>query len=351
MLEQKDGQFQCKEMSFQYELLPHINIQQQTCWAVSINSDDQLLLIGAESNINIMQFKAGAVKKIQTIQKHQSWITTLNFFKQISLFISGSSSVKIWSSNLLSNPKFLLKLQEHSSNIQCLALRNSTPSVIISGSKDCNIKFWYQKENQWICLQTIREHSNIVSGLSLNQEGNSLISCGDDNQILIIKCTDEQRWNVVQKIQGHGVRLSFISQESFAFQPWQSDKLELYTYEPQIGQYQKNKEIAIKGSKQFCTHLFPCSFIPSKHILLSKNAYNLNLIRLNTSSSILHGKLEQAIEFNYPNNWLGTIFGTMSENGDFLITWDSQSKQIQIRKYKEIYKQRRTQDSKMCTIF
>ncbi|CAD8198415.1 unnamed protein product [Paramecium octaurelia] len=351
MFEHKDGQFKSKEMSFQYELLPHINIQQQTCWAVSINSDDKLLLTGAESNINIMQFKGGAIKKIQTIQKHKSWITTLNFFKQMPLFISGSSSVKIWSQNILSNPKFLLKLWDHSQNIQCLALRNSNPSVIITGSKDCNIKFWCQKENQWFCQQTIREHSNIVTGLSLNQEGNSLISCGDDNQILIIKSIDDQRWNVVQKIQAHGVRLSFISKETFAFQPWQSDKLELYTYEPQVGYYKKNKELAISGCKQFCTHLFPCSFITSKQILLSKNGYNLNLIKLNTSSSILHGKLEQAIEFNYPNNWLGTIFGTMSENGDFLITWDSQSKQIQIRKYKEIYKQRRKQNSSVCTIF
>ncbi|CAD8197677.1 unnamed protein product [Paramecium octaurelia] len=341
MFEHKGGQLQSKEVSFYYELLPHINIQQKTCWAIAINQEDKLLLSGAESNINIMQLKEGAVKKIQTIQKHKSWITTLNFFKQMSLIISGSSSLKIWSSNLSSNPKFLLKLLEHSSNIQCLALRNIKPLVIISGSKDFNIKFWCQKDDQWICQQTIREHSNIVSGLSLNQEGNSLISCGDDNQILVIKCLDDQSWNVVQKIKCHGVRLSFISNETFAFQPWQSDKIELYTYEQQTGNYQKSKELAISGCTQFCTHLFPCSFIPSKHILLSKNSYNLNLIRLNTTSSIPDGKLVQVIEFKQ----------LARENGDFLITWDGQSKQIQIRKFKEIYKQRTTQNSKICTIF
>ncbi|CAD8060853.1 unnamed protein product [Paramecium primaurelia] len=345
-----EEQFQSKEKQFKYELLPQrIYLQQKMCWAIAINHNNKFLVTGAESNINVFQFNNGEIKKIQIIQKHQSWITTLNFCNQMSLIISGSSCVKIWSQNLLSNPKCLFVLSEHSSMIQCIVYRYYNPSIIISGSRDSTIKFWYQKELQWICQQTIKEHSNSVAALSLNQEGNVLISCGDDHQILIIKYIDNQKWKIIQKIQGQGVRLSFITKETFAFQSWQSNKLLLYKFEQQTGLYLKTKELQIKGSQQFCTFLFPCVYIPSKLIFLSKNGYNLNIIRFNTSN--FDGHLEQAIEFDYPNNWLGNIFGTMSEDGEYLITWDSKSKQLQIRQYKEIDLQKSTTTKKNCRIF
>ncbi|CAD8187692.1 unnamed protein product [Paramecium octaurelia] len=347
----QQSQEQSKETYLTYELLPQIYIQKKMCWAIALDQYTKFLITGAESNINTMQFRSGAIKRIQTIQRHESWITTLNFFKQMPLFISGSSCIKIWSQNQQANPKFLIKLSEHSSNIQCLALRNLNSRVIISGSKDKNIKFWYQSEAQWICKQTIREHSNAVCGLSLNQEGDTLISCGEDNVINIIKCQDDHHWNVIQKLEGQGVRLSFICKDTFAFQPWQGSKLELYTYSAQTGLYYKYQELPIQGCRQFCAYLFPCFFVSSKNILLSKNGYNLNFIKFKINSSQFEGKLEQAIEFDYPNNWQGNIFGTMSEGGDFLITWDSKTKQIQIRKYKEYQLQNKKSSYKNCSMF
>ncbi|CAK89658.1 unnamed protein product (macronuclear) [Paramecium tetraurelia] len=69
------------------------------CWAIAFDYHTKFLITGSESNIITMHFKSGALKRIQIIQKHESWITTLNFFRQMQLFISGSSCIKIWSQN------------------------------------------------------------------------------------------------------------------------------------------------------------------------------------------------------------------------------------------------------------
>ncbi|CAK89659.1 unnamed protein product (macronuclear) [Paramecium tetraurelia] len=211
---------------------------------------------------------------------------------------------------------------------------------------------WFQRqESKILVLIGIAVDLQINNCGAFKYKGNTLISCGEDDVINILKFQDDHQWKVVQKLEGQGVRLSFISKDIFVFQPWQGSKLELYTYSTQSGLYYKYQELPIQSCRQLCANLFPCFFVSSKNIVLSKNGYNLNFIKFKTNSSQFEGKLEQAIDFNYPNNWLGNIFGTMSEGGDFLITWDSKTKQIQIREYKEFQQQNKTSSQKNCQIF
>lgn len=49
-------------------------------------------------------------------------------------------------------------------------------------------------------------------------------------------------------------------------------------------------------------------------MLVSKNGSNLNFISINANSECI---LEFSIEFNCPK-----LYGTLSNDGEFLITWD-----------------------------
>ncbi|CAD8111487.1 unnamed protein product [Paramecium primaurelia] len=92
-------------------------------------------------------------------------------------------------------------------------------------------------------------------------------------------------------------------------------------------QFTKTRDITIKcGSDANC--LFPQQYVNSKCILLSKNGEYVNLIRKKQNGEFL---TEQSIH-------LGTndLFGGMSEDGQYLITWDTQARQIQIWRYHEL---------------
>ncbi|CAD8166248.1 unnamed protein product [Paramecium pentaurelia] len=91
-------------------------------------------------------------------------------------------------------------------------------------------------------------------------------------------------------------------------------------------QYSKTKEIDVKsGSNCGCNVWFPQQYIKQKCLIVNKNGYNINLIRMNQNGDFI---TKQSIDFGHHN-----IFAQMSEDGEYLMNWDNKSKEIQIRKY------------------
>ncbi|CAD8215095.1 unnamed protein product [Paramecium octaurelia] len=185
-------------------------------------------------------------------------------------------------------------------------------NIIISGSEDNTIKFW-QKQNQWLCTQTITDHNDYVYGLSMNESQNKVIQSGEDKLILVIELSEQnEQWTVIQKItvETDGVRLCFIDNDTFTFQPWQKEYMQVL----------RQKGLPLEGGLD--NFLFPYQYIQSKCIFVNENAENVNLIRKIQNQSIQFGTLR--------------IFGYMSDDGKYLITWDNNKKQYQIRKYQEL---------------
>ncbi|CAD8151271.1 unnamed protein product [Paramecium octaurelia] len=223
--------------------------------------------------------------------------------------------------------------------------------VFISGSKDKQIKFWHQNNQttsfDWTCWQTITEHTDQIYGLSISYDGNKLVSCGRDGLILVMQKDNTQFWQVQQKIyKAIGFRLSFIDNEMFAFQPLilhnhrlrASQNLLVYSWNSNSRCYFKSKQISIKGEGQWCHIYFPQTYIPSKQILMAKNGQTVNLIGFSKTTQDYNYKLEQV--FDYSNQfhkviYQGQIFGAISDDGEYLILWDRNSSQIQIRQFKE----------------
>ncbi|CAD8212577.1 unnamed protein product [Paramecium pentaurelia] len=174
-------------------------------------------------------------------------------------------------------------------------------------------------------------HTNYVYSLSLNEKQDKLISCSLDSQIFVIEYSqNDQKWNVSQriKVEQHGRRLSFINNNQFTFQPYIQEQMHLYQINSRNQQYFKSKQITVKSGSLCCINQFPQQYLKCKCLLVNKNSYHINLIRKLENGDFV---TEQNIQFDHPH-----IFGQLSDDGEYLITWDQKSKEIQIRKCKEL---------------
>ncbi|CAD8117586.1 unnamed protein product [Paramecium primaurelia] len=315
---------------FQYKLISNNSIKQEDQWcnAIAFNKDNSIVLAACENDITVFEFKQEQLKQTQLLKEHKNRISTLNFMKKSNQFISGSwdYQIIIWQMN--QNNQWISQqiLNEHKDQINCLLLNNNE-DIIISGSDDKTIKFWI-KQDKWICSQTITDHTNDVNGLSMNEQQNKVISCGYDCQILIIEQSQQNKnWNVIQKIkvQDYGYRICFINENLFTFQPYCKEQMHIYEMNNINKQYSKTKEIDVKCGYNQCYYYFPQQYIKQKCLLVNKNGFNVNLIRMNQNGDLI---LQQSID--YGDEY---IYGQMSEDGQYFISWDCKSYEIQIRKY------------------
>ncbi|CAD8108335.1 unnamed protein product [Paramecium sonneborni] len=325
---------------FQYKL-SSLHKQEGSFCALAINSKNDLLAVGSDSEIKIFNFKRGYLKQLQVISLRAYNLSLLIYCKKKPFLISaqGASSLMIWNSSLISNPKFICKMIGHSQQIISMTLDPILEDLIISGSHDNNIKFW-SIYNKWFCKQTISEHTKPVLSLIMNSQGNQLISCSQDKQIFIIDRNNQTQWLIKQKIllPTYGYRLSYITDSIFIFLPnsyYDGTHLYIFKINDLIKQYQKLCQIPIQGKNQYCYYYFPLLFIQSKNILLIKNGCYVNLLQIipSMSQNNFIYQLEQTIQFQ--NKY---IYGTLTDDGEFLIIWDEESEQIQIRKLNIIKK-------------
>ncbi|CAD8137775.1 unnamed protein product [Paramecium octaurelia] len=315
---------------FAYQLIQQNSIKQnEYCCAIAVNKDFSILVAGCYSQIKVFEFKQGNLKQVQLLSEHTYYVYTLNFMKKSDQFISGSSDslIIIWGRNENNQWNCQSKLNGHTNTIYCLII-NDNEDLIISGSNDTTIKFW-QKQNQWLCSQTITHHNSRVFALSLNESQNKLISCGEDKLILVMEQSEQnQQWTVIQKItvEIKGLRLCFIDNNIFTFQPFEKEYMDIYEMSSTNKQFIKTKDIPVKDGLDQC--FFPQYFIKSKGILVNKNGLNVNLIKIKSNTEFI---IQQSIDFG-----TRATYGYMTDDGQYLITWDDNSKEYQIRIYQEL---------------
>ncbi|CAD8214079.1 unnamed protein product [Paramecium pentaurelia] len=316
---------------FTYELVSQIS-EKTLCRAFAFNNDSSILITGQDcGSIKIFGFNAGQLNEIQLLQEHSSYIQCLYFMQKSSSFLSAGDDkqIIIWKVNNQKQWQSYQKLEGHSGAINCLIMNNQE-DYIISGSNDKTIKFWAQENQQWKCNQTLSDHTGNVRCLSLNISQNQLISCGNDKLLLIISQDNNKRWNTIQKIsvQKYGYSLCFITDYMFTLQLNKLNMMHIYELNKTNQQFIKmEQEVSIKSDAD-CSAVFPQKFIKEKQILLNKNGKNINLIRLHVNGLF---KTEQSIE---NSNCCG-LFGTITKDGNYLVTYESQSNEIKVRKYKE----------------
>ncbi|CAD8122028.1 unnamed protein product [Paramecium sonneborni] len=329
---QQSSQHQCKEsknyirQNEKYKLLLQSSIKQpELCQAISISQDSNIVIAASNCKIRVFKLSQDLIKQIQVLQEHKGYVDILCFMNKFCSFISASSdnSIIIW--QLINDNKFIIqkKLLGHTYYIRCMII-NIDDNLIISSGCDKTIRFWSQ-DNFWDCSQIIKNNFNWVYALSLNEQSNYLISCGDDLFILVFKYSqDNHLWIQTQKIQTEfgGFRLCFVNDNFFIFQPIHQQNLQIFQTQNQDQPYEKINEIKINGCHND-TCFFPSQYIKQKQILIFKNGCFINIIRRIENNQFI---LDHSIQFEH-----NSLFGSISSDGKYLITWDNQSQQIQVR--------------------
>ncbi|CAD8200540.1 unnamed protein product [Paramecium pentaurelia] len=301
------------------------------CKAFTFNKDDTKLVMGYNQIIRVYQINKGELKYVQSILGHNFDVNCLQWLNNSNQIISGGHDRKFlfWPINLISKSKFIIKLVVHHLPITCL-IKNSQENLLISGSMDQTINFLeLNLQNQvWKCSQVLKEHNDTIFALSLSQDENQLISCGYDNLILVLQKSSSQ-WIVKQKIftSVHGYRLCFITDYLFTFQPYNKEEMWIYDNRNSLSQFIMTKSIHAKSDCQDFGTLFPHQFFPKKAMLLAKHGHYIHLIKMQDSEDF---KIQQSI--NYRDQ---CIYGQLSNNGEYLVSWDNKSNLIKIRKYVE----------------
>ncbi|CAD8165290.1 unnamed protein product [Paramecium pentaurelia] len=331
-------QFEQKQSNFSYRLLNQSSVKQQDqCYAIAISTDTSIIVVSCEQLIKVHQFEDEILIEVQVISEHQKQVYCLVFMKYSYSFISGSedNSIRIWGQKKKNLWICQQKLQSHLDSIFSLII-SKNDDLIISGSKDSTIKIWDKQsqykivsilkgKKEWQCKQTITSHTESVFSLALNEQSNYLISCGKDYKIIVFK---EQEIGWIQQqiihVKCYGLGISFINNHTFCFQPQYHNKIDIYNLN--FINYTKTKEISVKIGG-VSNNLFPQQMIKSKQLIINKNGTYVNFIKIDQNSDIVS---EYSIQFSTPQ-----IFGKLSDNGEYLFTWDFKSKEIQIWKYNE----------------
>ncbi|CAD8109962.1 unnamed protein product [Paramecium sonneborni] len=195
-----------------------------------------------------------------------------------------------------------IKSIKYKGRINCL-IKNNNEDNLISSCNDKTIKFW-TKQNEWVCQQIITDHQHWVYQLSQNDEQNKVISCGWDQLILIIEYSEQnKKWIVIQniKVDCQGMRLCFINDNLFTFQPHKGNSLLIYEMKSVNKQFINTKHVTLDPDDNDGVVFFPQQYIKSKYYLQvniiisiqqeSQKMENLNLsILLNLAIQIYSGK-------------------------------------------------------------
>ncbi|CAD8212721.1 unnamed protein product [Paramecium octaurelia] len=312
---------------FKYELIN--KIKDEYIFAFAFNKEATLLVAGYESSkIRVFEFEQGQLRQLQELSNHSKRVRCVYFLQKSPSFISGSydRSIIVWEAS--ENRQFYCKqqLEGHTDDINCLIINNNE-DLIISGSDDKTIRLW-SKNVQWHCSQTLTYHNGSVFCISMNETQNQFISCAADNLIVVSqKDVNSSFWNILQTIKVEwGLRLCFISNTQFTYQPYNKKQMIIYEQSKFSQQFVKQKEIAVKSGND-CFWYFPQKYIKSKSLLLNKNGSSLNLIKIKENGEFIQ---EQIIDFD--DNY---IHGAISDDGEYLITWDCKTEEIQVRQYSE----------------
>ncbi|CAD8193707.1 unnamed protein product [Paramecium pentaurelia] len=326
-----------------YELIAQKQLPQiSSCNAIAIETKNSIVVIAEESRIIIYSFKYHSLKKIKQFKINSGNINTLNFFKHRQNFISGcqNSSIYIWPINMIMTSKYIQKLKANSGSTLCLCISKSEDQVV-TGHYQNTIKIWSQIEQnsqEWSCLQNLVDHTGAVYGLSMSEYQNKIISCSNDQQVLVYQFSQHYcKWILQQIIQKDGLRLCFITNDIFVFQPYAANYLSIYIFEVRSEKFISTEKVQIQEGGQFCNEFFPCIYNPKKGIIFTKSSYNLNILNCKFQQDFLF-KEQQLIEIilNDVIDFGDEYFcGSISDDGEYLFIWNNELKEISIRKYKE----------------
>ncbi|CAD8213884.1 unnamed protein product [Paramecium pentaurelia] len=316
----------------QLQLIDDTIDQEEICNAIIFDSTGKIMVSTCENKIIIWNFNNGKIQQVQSLSEHQNNVTCLVYSKIKNYFISGSLDGSIISWKQLNNNQWQSSQPqcEHQKEVYCIILTQNEDQLI-SGSSDFMINVWSIDfiNNQLTFLYSLQKHTNFVNSLSLNESERLLVSCEFGNSIIIWQKDQNNRWIfqyvVKQSIKGIGSHVKFIKEDQFIWVPYSANCI--CVFEQKDGQFQEIVEKIVQFNKQsqqflYIPFFFPIIYIKDKNLICLRHKEYIMLLKEQND-----GQLSIVKELDC-QRW--SIFGTVTNNGQYLIFWGEEKRKYEI---------------------
>ncbi|CAD8110313.1 unnamed protein product [Paramecium primaurelia] len=291
---------------------------------MKFNSSNSFLFTGSDKKIKIYSFRKGLLYKIGESYHSDQALTYLNCNKDTILISGCNQMIKIRSLICINNSKVQRKIQVDQNSFSCFAISEKN-NLLVAGLQK-HIYFW---EENGLCvlkldLQLI-DGFDWVYSLSFNESQNKIISCNGDHNITIIQQQNNQiqQWKIVQIINmdNFGTQAICFGDDSFVFHPWMSRTMFVYKFNQQNDQYTLSNTFLMQGEGQNC-YSFISQYIKQKQLFIKQDKNELCLFQVNKNQEL---QIIQKVRFQEIYIW-----GTMSNDGLWLIVWDEAQKLLKV---------------------
>ncbi|CAK61766.1 unnamed protein product (macronuclear) [Paramecium tetraurelia] len=325
ILNQKDS----LEDEIKFKLIQQSAKQSIKCNSISFNSSGSIMISSEYQNINVWSFTKGQFELLQTLQGHSNWVQCLCYSKKQNSFVSGAGDKTIRCWKQLNQNEWISSqpYKQHIDWVMCIIM-NSNEDLLFSGGSDYSIKVWKVDfdKNELQYLYSLDKHKNYVISLSLNKSENSLVSCAQQkNQIIIWEKKKngkyEFKYFVKQSVNYVGFKVGFISENSFIWTTGDQGINMIYNFEEREGVYQENisKTIQLATNYQdYDEYFFPIIYNEKRNFIVVRHKSYIYLIRENQK-----GQFQKLDQLNCNTS---DIYGTMTDNGEYLVFWDFHTK-------------------------
>ena len=173
--------------------------------SVAFSPNGQLAF--CDTNGQIILWQVADSKHFLSLKAHLSWVWSVAFSCDGSIFASGSSdhTICLWR---LSDGQLIKTLQGHTSEVRSVTF-SCDGTIIASGSSDHTIRIWNINTAQ--SLKILRGHTNVVSAVAFSPDGETIVSGSYDQTI---RLWDVVTGKCIKVIYGHTNQI-----RSVAFSP------------------------------------------------------------------------------------------------------------------------------------
>ncbi|CAD8203422.1 unnamed protein product [Paramecium octaurelia] len=302
--------------------------QNEQCNVIVFDSSGLIMVSTEKYDIKVWSFSNGSIKLLKILQGHTNWIQCIVYSNKRNSLIScsGDKTIRCWQQLNQDDWISSQPYQQHRDYVWCIIL-NSNEDLLFSGSKDKSIKVWKVdfNQNSLKFLYSLDEHNNFVVSLSLNQSENQLVSCArDQNQIIIWERREndqfEFKYFVKQSIQEQGYKVKFIKDNQFIWITGGEKIDKFYIFELKLGVFQENQDKTIQliiNNQYYDQYRFPIIYNKERNLILVRHKTYIYIIReINDGNYKIYDQL---------NCDTTLIFGTISNNGQYLVYWDDKN--------------------------
>ncbi|CAD8140681.1 unnamed protein product [Paramecium octaurelia] len=310
--------------------------QKECCLNIAFNFSDSLMISTKVQNIQIWRFDNGKINMPQNLGNHDDWVNCIIYSKQQEAFFSGSDdeTIRIWKlqNNSWTSSKPFKKHKVYS------LLLNSKEDQLFSGGNDHQIIVWKVnlKMNELILVYELSKHKDSVLSMSLNQSENILVSCSNlRSEIIVWENGQDNKMKFKQLVKQSqsqhypGKKLFFLSENYFIWVTANRDADKIFVFERKNGRFQENSEQTIELNQERENDdmfLFPIVKDEKTQLIIVRHKTHIYFLK-----DFGQGKLKIIQQLNCETT---NIYGTITNNMQYLIYWDSKTQGYTVYEFK-----------------